>query len=334
MTLTTLRRLVFAGNALAVAAAGAAGWHSLSRAEESKPVAWDKKFVRTPAGTIASASAPAALFDDYRKAAGWPQGDKPPPPPPPEDPKSKAPPLPELKEKYDLRCVFFVADAPRFSSIMIGLKGKPSGTMGVGTMVPADPEVPDGPRLNYRLDGATLTTAVFHDLVSEEEVVLDIQVAGGGTTLGAAPGAPGPEGKTTWQRSKDAPAPLVRLLPSSNPAAGTYEYEAWAEEGSPGWFDSWSDEEVKKLSAVPRPGPEGGVVLKGVPANSMAVGIGLKQEDVVIAVNGKKVSSTSQAIDVGKKDYEAGQGTFTVQVDRKGQILNFTVHVPRKKPGK
>ncbi len=339
MNLTALRRVVLAGNAVAL---GLAAWSThgvLWAVEPLKERDWAALFPAKPANSAEVVAATKDPLADYLKDAGWPQGEKPKPPEPVAE-NTGPPPPPPLAQKYALRTVW--EGATLFSSFaQLGRNGDANamgisvrvGSVIVGPDPKADPTDADWLLDNVSLKPDGKVTATFRNLKSGERVTLEgagmvatseFKIAGaapGGRDLQEAGGAP----------PAAAPRPVARLV-RSDPVRGTWEWELPQEDAD--WFGGNLDDEAKKISTQVAKGADGqpdGIILKAVPASSRLSEFGFQGEDRVISVNDEKVNSVDHAIEVGKRQYEDGKGTFIVKVDRAGKILNFTFRAPPKK---
>ena len=344
MTLTALRRTVLAANAVALFGAGASAWHSLRTVAKPKPADhWTQKFPARPPGSVETAAVGPESVGVYLDAVKWPQGEK--PRPKPKDDTPPPPPPDPFKTRYRLRGVFVAEDI--FQSYALLLDKDAKVTVWVGRQIPLEPWRLDSPLAPWRLDDLSLATAkvpcraVFHNTESGEEGVLEGDSPGesfsfegrpAGAPGGGAAGA-GPFGRGGGDGAA-APAAIGRQV-RNDPARGVVEWEI-SEEGLD-WMDLHSDDELRNVAAVSGKDGDGnpdGLVLKAVPAKSRLYELGFRAEDRVVSVNDTPVSSTAQAVDVGKKQYEGGTSTFIVKVDRGGKILNFTFKPPRRKPVK
>jgi hypothetical protein len=70
-----------------------------------------------------------------------------------------------------------------------------------------------------------------------------------------------------------------------------------------------------------------GVVIRNISA-AVSARFGVLQNDVVLAINGEAVSTRSEAIAVGKRQYERGQRTFVVRFLSNGQEIERTYQLP------
>jgi hypothetical protein len=349
MNLATLRRVVWAVDAAAVLAAGGAAWFAVegdATARDDK--AWKDLFA------VKRADASAELIhlppkEEFSVAASWAQGDKPvkpvdtgpAPPPPPPDPL----------QGVTLRSVSLSSMGMLHCTASFQKDGFPF-TLFVGERIPVTPNDPDSPPGPWRMDavrrigpdtgpatGAFAAEAVFHHLEDGREAVKSMDAS---TSASLLPGSPdGGPGEDPIFRKRDAEGRPDRLQPPrmaqirADAAAGVYEIEI--PESEVEWLEAWSGEEAKNIAAVAtrdEAGNPNGFQLKSVAKGSRLEAAGFKAEDRVISVNSEKVSTTEQAIAVGKRQYEAGSSTFAVKFVRGGREMSFTFHAPKKKAKK
>jgi hypothetical protein len=343
MTLTALRRTVLAANVLAVLAAGAAGWFSLS----AKPAAardWPKVFPTKKTDGAANEVSRPEPKDQYTAAIDWPQGPK--PVPVDNTPKVAAPP-PNPFSKYKLNGVFVGLPDKTPSYVQLTAEGvdRPFSVR-LGEQIKVDPtanlnDPPYTPWLLvevYAWDGKGKEEpcrAVFQNIQTYAKETLEMKAANVPPLDNPNPierppiGILDPSGKPP--RSQSVRARPVRM----DPAAGVIEWEM--EEPELDYLDAWSEDQASMISAVSTKDAQGnpdGFVLKSVKAGSRAEAYGFKAEDKIISVNGEQVTSTTDAVAKGKKQYEGGTKTFQIKALRAGKEMNFTFHAPEKKKGK
>lgn len=344
MTLTALRRTVLAANVLAVLAAGAAGWYSLS----AKPAAardWPKVFPTKKSDGASSELARPEPKDQYTAAVDWPQGPK----PVPVDNTPKPPPAPVdlFKSKYKLNGVFVGLPDRTPSYVQLTAEGvdRPFSVR-LGEQIKVDPtanlnEPPYTPWLLvevYAWSGQGKEEpcrAVFQNIQTYEKQTLEMKAGNVVSLDNPNPidrppiGIEDPSGKPP--RSQSVRARPVRM----DPTAGVFEWEF--EDLEMEYLDAWSEDQAAMISTVPSKDAAGnpdGFVLKAVKAGSRAEAYGFKAEDKIISVNGEMVTSTPDAVSKGKKQYEGGAKTFQIKALRAGKEMNFTFHAPEKKKGK
>ncbi|HEU4394284.1 MAG TPA: hypothetical protein VFS92_01885 [Planctomycetota bacterium] len=343
MNLSTLRRLVWCVGGAALLAAGGAAVYALdanpSPRDEKE---WTKLFPvkRTDASKLVQEPKPK---DEYTSVASWPQGPMPvkqgpvgeAPPPPPPDPL----------QGVTLVSVAESSEGMLLSSATLS-KDKVCFSMRVGECIPLDFKDPNSARGPWRLDrvraggfdatGQTVRQdeAVFHHLDTMEEAIRKSDSVSdksfGASGPGGAAAADGSIEKADPQGGprRDQP-PVVRLV-RVNAEKNAEEYEIPEREVE--WLNAFASEEAKQISATPVSAEEGGGFrLKSVPASSRLAASGFKVEDRVISVNGEKVSSTENAIAVGKKQHESGTQSFVVVIERAGKLITKTYHSPKKK---
>jgi len=348
MTLTTLRRLVLAGNAAALLAAGAAAWHSLQVDSSPRdPKEWQKLFpVKTRSDALETKS-PGGL-DLYVGAATWPQGEKP-LPKTEEKPEDRAPPPDPFKTKYTLCTVFSAEGGNPFDSFaQLRMKGDERPfSVRVGDLIPTDPWLWNSPPTEWRLNDVFVAKApdkdrnspgrqvqaIFRHVSKDEVQILESSVIlprDLPSALDIREGTlPGQEEGVAGRPSKDQPI-RIRLV-SEDKDTGDVTWEV--ADGEVEWLGFYADDEVAQISAVPSKDAAGnpdGFTLKAVPRGSRAAQMGFIAEDKVIAVNGTPVSSTENAISVGKQQYEGGKSTFVVKVLRAGRERNYTFKATKK----
>ena len=180
MTLTVLRRFVLACSSASLLASGGAAWYSTQPEASTRPrEEWDRLFpVKSSGGPEAVGKGPGPQTE-YVAAAGWVQGEKP--------KKAEAAPVaapPPDPFQYRLNGV--IAGRSRLESYAQIQSTNPPGpafSIGVGEQVPADPGGEKGKVREWRLDDVALSdgkrpaSATFHNLDTEEERVLTVEVA-------------------------------------------------------------------------------------------------------------------------------------------------------------
>jgi hypothetical protein len=337
LTLTVLRRLTWVGNGLALVAAGAAGWVALRDRPAPRPAeTWTKAFpYKTAVANQAERNTPTAL-SEYSNAAAWPQGN--PPPPPKVDDGPKLPPPDPFTVEHKLRCVMFMAPDDMDSYAVLQKGTGRLFAVRIGEMVPVDPYSADSAGTDWQLialgSGANpdarprQNEARFQNVKSQETVTLTVESNSiPGSTPGGPTASPGKGGINSVPPNAGA-----KLLRGARPLRldaekGEFEYEILGEEFSLLGMDA--DAEMRQLSTVPS--PQGGFQVKVVPSRMQE--LGFQQEDRVISVNGAPVSTPTQALDVGKKQYDTGTNTFIVKVERSGKIRNYTFRAPKRRAG-
>ena len=73
-----------------------------------------------------------------------------------------------------------------------------------------------------------------------------------------------------------------------------------------------------------------GALVKSVDSSSCAAATGLKENDIITAIDGRTVLSSAELVEA-KKDYKAGD-TVTLTVDRSGETLNLTLTFDENTP--
>jgi hypothetical protein len=345
MNLTNLRRIVLAADVLALAAAGTAAWFAL----DAKPLAardWQKIFPSKAASSSSQAIDEPMAKDRYTSACAYPQGDKPVPivQAPTEAPK----PVDDFLTKYKLNGIFLGSRLDSsFAQLVLAKEANPTAfTVGLGERIPAEiGTMAEHPPLTpWRLNELREATwdaakkqaypgaAVFVHIDTMEKKVLEI-MAGNPTNIldSKEPPASGPGigvARTTGP-TKDQPFRGQRVQTKSE-----NEVEWIMSEEEVEFLGVHSGDQAGRVSIVESKDASGkpdGFVLKGVPADSRAHDVGFRQDDKIISVNDEKVSSTTDAMAKGKKQYEGGKSVFQLKVLRKGKEMTFTFHAPKKK---
>ncbi|MHC4820844.1 MAG: hypothetical protein ACYTDX_03870 [Planctomycetota bacterium] len=354
MTLSALRHLVLAGNFVAIAAAGGAGWYAYTLDVEIRdPKEWKKALPATGTSKADRQDGPGGI-QGYNKAIDWPMGAR----PVKEEVKVDKTPkkvVDPFKTSYDLRVAMVCADDPFRSWVLLQDKSKRSFRVGMGSYVLKDPwgtEGPRGERTAWRLDrvwieaepGAKLGErkenhlALFINDETEDTQQFEMDLSSGGFLSEGFDGLELKDIKVPFAEKPFAGRLIKKDLEAANPVI---EWELPEDEAE--WLVTYSDEEAKKLGFGESntdddgDGKPDGFVVKSLAPDSRAARLGMKAEDRVISVNDQKVDSNEQAIDVGKRDYDAGRSSFRVQIDRQGKIMNFTFHAKKgkgKKAGK
>lgn len=345
MNLSTLRRVVWCVGGAALLAAGGAAVYALDANPAPRDEKeWTKLFPvkKTDASKLVQEPKPK---DEYTSAASWPQGPMPvkqaavgeAPPPPPPDP---------------LQGVTLVSVAESSEGMLLSsatlAKDKVCFSMRVGECIPLDFKDPNSARGPWRLDRVTAggfdtagktvrqDEAVFHHLDTMEEAVRKSDSVRGASLETGKDGPGGPTaGDSAFERADPTGRPprnqpavvrLVRIDREKN----LEEYEV--PEGEVEWLSNYASDEAKQISATPVSEKEGGGFrLKSVPASSRLAASGFKAEDRVISVNGENVSSTENAIAVGKKQHASGTNSFVIVIERAGKVITKTYHSPKKK---
>lgn len=329
MTLTALRRVVLVGNFLAF---GLAGWTAWAAFGPSRPELeardWTKRFPTRPSGPELENKGPGPWQEEFKPVLEWKQGDKPVPPPPP-DTTPKAPVIPPFKTKYSLVTVFIGPDLLS-STAQILKAGKDTISLWVRQPIPGDVEWSLD---NVFLDGIRMEATFVNGKTGERHKLESGGLGSSGSLVNPTGGGGGgsdskddgfPKGIDTARPDVPRPVPI-----RADPVRGVYEWEL--PPGETDWWGANMDDEVKKIATRNATEAEGGgVILKAVPQSSRLAEFGMKAEDRVISVNDEKVTSTDQAVSVGKRQYEAGTSTFVVKVDRAGKIMNFTFRAKKK----
>ena len=157
MNLTSLRRLVLAGNAVALLAAGASAWVSLEgRPAPRDEKEWPRLFPTKKAEGADLQSAGPGPKDEYARAVEWPQGDRPVEKGP--ETKVEAPKVDPFRTTYRLNGVF-VSPSTFDSYAQLALvlpKDSPGFSVGMGERIPQDPGRTKSPPTPWRLNDVRL----------------------------------------------------------------------------------------------------------------------------------------------------------------------------------